>query len=41
VTVTGWHQWPWSLMDIIPEAAKAAWSVPATVVWHFEILEPS
>jgi SAM-dependent methyltransferase len=41
LTVTGWHQWPWSLMDLIPEAAGAAWAVPATIVWHFELLKPS
>jgi SAM-dependent methyltransferase len=38
VTVTGWQQWPWSLLDLIPEAASAAWAVPATIIWHFELL---
>jgi hypothetical protein len=41
LTVTGWHHWPWSLIDLIPEAARAAWAVPATIIWHFELLESS
>jgi len=39
--VSGWHEWPWSLMGLIPEAASAAWAVPAAIVWHFELIEPS
>jgi SAM-dependent methyltransferase len=41
VTVSGWHEWPWSLMGLIPEAASAAWAVPPTIIWHFELLPPS
>ena len=41
LTVTGWREWPWSLIALIPEAARAAWAVPATIVWHFELLEPA
>jgi SAM-dependent methyltransferase len=36
LTVSDWRQWPWSLLDLVPEAARAAWAVPAVVVWHFE-----
>jgi SAM-dependent methyltransferase len=32
-----WDDWPWSLMDLLPEAAQAAWAVPAVVVWDFEL----
>jgi SAM-dependent methyltransferase len=38
VTVTGWPEWPWSLLTLIPEAAGAAWAVPATIVWDFELV---
>ncbi|HEX4791201.1 MAG TPA: hypothetical protein VH372_22255 [Actinospica sp.] len=24
------------LADLIPEAARAAWRTPATIVWHFQ-----
>lgn len=37
ITVTGWHDWPWSLMDLIPEAARAAGGTPATIIWHFQL----
>ncbi len=37
LTVSGWHEWPWSLRDLIPEATRAAWAVPAVIVWHFEL----
>ena len=32
-----WADWPWSLMALLPEAAQAAWAVPAVVVWDFEL----
>lgn len=35
-----WEVWPWSLSDLVPEAALAAGrGVPAMVIWHFQ-LEP-
>jgi SAM-dependent methyltransferase len=37
LTVSGWHQWPWSLLDLIPEASRTAWAVPAVIIWHFEL----
>lgn len=33
----GWYEWPWSLLNLVPEAATAAWAVPAVIVWHFEL----
>lgn len=36
-----WREWPWSLMALIPEATRAAWAVPAAIVWHFQLGEPS
>ncbi|RCV52049.1 class I SAM-dependent methyltransferase [Marinitenerispora sediminis] len=33
-----WDLWPWSLTDLVPEAARAADAgVPAMVVWHFRL----
>jgi SAM-dependent methyltransferase len=31
-----WSDWPWSLADLIPEATRAAWRTPVTIVWHFQ-----
>jgi len=31
-----WSDWPWSLADLIPEATRAAWRTPSTIVWHFQ-----
>nr|WP_269449967.1 class I SAM-dependent methyltransferase [Auraticoccus cholistanensis] len=33
----GWHDWPWSLMAMVPEASRIAWDVPSVVVWHFRL----
>jgi SAM-dependent methyltransferase len=33
-----WDGWPWSLLDLVPAAASAAWQgTPAVVVWHFQL----
>ena len=32
----GWEGWPWTLLGLVPEAARAAWSTPSIVVWHFQ-----
>jgi hypothetical protein len=40
LTVSGWHDWPWSLLDLVPEATRAAWAVPATIIWLFELPTP-
>jgi SAM-dependent methyltransferase len=26
--------WPWSLLGIVPTAARVAWDVPGVIVWH-------
>ena len=31
-----WQDWPWSLMDYLPSAARAAGSCPSLVIWHFQ-----
>ena len=37
ITVGPWHEWPWTLLPLVPAAAQAAWAVPAVIVWHFEL----
>jgi SAM-dependent methyltransferase len=37
LTVSGWREWPWSLLDLVPEATRAAWAIPATIIWLFEL----
>jgi hypothetical protein len=32
-----WSGWPWTLLDRIPEAARAAWDSPALLVMHLEL----
>jgi len=32
-----WQHWPWSLMDYLPSAARAAGSCPSLVIWHFQL----
>jgi len=41
LTVSAWQQWPWSLLNLLPEATKAAWAVPDTIIWLFELPNPS
>lgn len=41
LTVSGWQQWPWSLLDLVPEATRAAWAVPGAIIWLFELPNPS
>lgn len=31
-----WENWPWTLAALIPEATRAAWRTPSTIVWHFQ-----
>ncbi len=35
-----WAAWPWSLLDLVPGAARAAWTIPLTVIWHFQLEQP-
>jgi 2-polyprenyl-3-methyl-5-hydroxy-6-metoxy-1,4-benzoquinol methylase len=38
VTVGPWDGWPWSLLNVVPEATRAAFGgTPVTVVWHFQL----
>ena len=32
-----WRDWPWSLMDYLPSAARAAGGRPWLVIWHFRL----
>ena len=32
-----WQEWPWTLLDWVPEASRAAWNIPAVLVWHLEL----
>jgi SAM-dependent methyltransferase len=32
-----WRDWPWTLLDWVPEASQVAWDVPAVLVWHLEL----
>jgi SAM-dependent methyltransferase len=32
-----WRDWPWSLMDYLPSAARAAGGRPSLVIWHFRL----
>ena len=32
-----WQDWPWSLMDYLPSAARAAGRRPSLVIWHFQL----
>jgi SAM-dependent methyltransferase len=34
-----WQDWPWSLLDLVPEAAWGAGGMPATIIWHFQLAE--
>jgi SAM-dependent methyltransferase len=37
--VGSWQEWPWSLMDLVPEAARAAGGTPSAIIWHFELAD--
>lgn len=32
-----WGEWPWSLMELLPEATAAAIDAPIVVIWHFQL----
>ncbi|HEY0641176.1 MAG TPA: class I SAM-dependent methyltransferase [Pseudonocardiaceae bacterium] len=36
VSVTGWDEWPWSLMDLTPAAVRAV-VPPSLIIWHFRL----
>ena len=31
-----WRNWPWSLIDYLPSAARAAGGRPSLIIWHFQ-----
>jgi SAM-dependent methyltransferase len=35
-----WDDWPWSLMDLVPEATRAAGGTPPVIIWHFQLAGP-
>jgi SAM-dependent methyltransferase len=37
--VGSWQEWPWSLMDLVPEATRAADGTPPTIIWHFQLAD--
>jgi SAM-dependent methyltransferase len=39
LTIGSWQEWPWTLMDVVPEAARAAAGSPLTIIWHFQLTE--
>ena len=32
-----WADWPWTLLPLAPEASRAAWDQPSTIIWHFQL----
>jgi SAM-dependent methyltransferase len=35
--VGDWTRWPWTLLEWVPDAARAAWAGPAVIVWHLRL----
>jgi SAM-dependent methyltransferase len=35
--IGAWRDWPWTLLEWVPEATRAAWDIPAVLVWHLEL----
>lgn len=33
-----WRDWPWSLMDYLPSAHRAAGRCPSLIIWHFQLV---
>lgn len=31
-----WQDWPWTLMEYLPSAVRAAGNCPSLVIWHFQ-----
>jgi ubiquinone/menaquinone biosynthesis C-methylase UbiE len=32
-----WADWPWTLLPLVPDASRAAWDQPSTIIWHFQL----
>ena len=42
ITPGPWDDWPWSLLEIVPAAAQAAWhQTPLLIIWHFQLEDDS
>jgi SAM-dependent methyltransferase len=37
ISVGPWEGWPWTLMDLLPEATRASGGTPTTIIWHFRL----
>ena len=37
--VGSWRDWPWSLMDLVPEATRTAGGTPLVIIWHFQLAD--
>ncbi len=37
LTPGDWADWPWTLLPLVPDASRAAWNQPATIIWHFQL----
>ena len=35
--IGSWADWPWTLLGLVPEAARAAWNNPHMTIWHFQL----
>lgn len=36
LTIGDMEGWPWTLLPLVPAAARAAWEIPSVIVWDFE-----
>jgi len=39
ITVGGWDDWPWTLMELVPGAMHAAGQIAPTVIWHYQLTD--
>jgi 2-polyprenyl-3-methyl-5-hydroxy-6-metoxy-1,4-benzoquinol methylase len=39
VTVGDWADWPWTLLPLVPAAARAAFDKPSTIIWDFQLAD--
>ena len=37
IEIGEWKDWPWNLIELIPDAVRAAWDTPAVVALHFQL----
>jgi SAM-dependent methyltransferase len=38
IAVGEWADWPWSLMELVPEVMRALSGRPATIIWQFQLV---